>query len=164
MIIIVMGVSGSGKTTVGRLLAQQLGWRFVDGDDLHPAANIAKMSHGIPLDDRDRRGWLQAIGSVISNALEQSESLVVACSALKAAYREGLDQPGVEWIYLKGSREQLQARLAQRQGHFMSLQLLDSQLAALQEPQDALALTIVDPPQALVEAAIRHLNRLKSAQ
>jgi gluconokinase len=164
MIIVVMGVSGSGKTTVGRLLAQQLGWRFVDGDDLHPAANIAKMSHGIPLDDRDRCGWLQAIGSVISNALEQSESLVVACSALKAAYREVLDQPGVEWIYLKGSRDQLWARLAQRQDHFMSPQLLDSQLEALQEPQDALVLTIVDPPQALVEAAIRHLNRLKSAQ
>jgi len=129
--VAVMGVSGSGKTTVGAALADALGLRFVDGDALHPVANVAKMAAGIPLDDADREPWLDAIGSVLAD-----RPVVVACSALKRAYRDRLRAaaPRLELVFLDGDRELLAARMAARPGHFMPTSLLDSQLATLEPP------------------------------
>ena len=129
--VVVMGVSGSGKTTVGAALADALGLRFVDGDALHPAANVAKMAAGIPLDDADRAPWLDAVGAVLA-----AGSVVVACSALKRTYRDRLRAaaPDLELVFLDGSRELLASRMAARPGHFMPASLLDSQLATLEPP------------------------------
>jgi gluconokinase len=157
MVILLMGVSGSGKTTVGRRLAGELGWDFADADDFHPPANIAKMSGGHPLDDADRAPWLAALRAHIDGCLAHGKNAVVTCSALKARYRRTLlaDPAQVRLVYLHGSRELLRARLAARTDHFMKPELLDSQLAALEPPATALALDIADPPEKLV-AAIRH--------
>ena len=128
--VVVMGVSGSGKSTVGAALADALGVRFVDGDSLHPAANVAKMAAGIPLDDADRLPWLDAIGTVLA-----AGRVVVACSALKRAYRDRLRAaaPALELVFLDGSRELIASRL-DRPGHFMPASLLDSQFATLERP------------------------------
>jgi gluconokinase len=129
--VVVMGVSGSGKTTVGASLADALGLRFVDGDALHPAANVAKMAAGIPLDDADRGPWLDAIGTVLA-----AGAVVVACSALKRAYRDRLRAaaPNLELVFLDGAPELLAARMVARPGHFMPTSLLDSQLKTLEPP------------------------------
>jgi carbohydrate kinase (thermoresistant glucokinase family) len=129
--VVVMGVSGSGKTTVGAALADALGLPFVDGDALHPAANVAKMAAGIPLDDADRAPWLDAVGAVLA-----AGPVVVACSALRRVYRDRLRAaaPGLLLVFLDGSREVLAARMAARPGHFMPASLLDSQLATLERP------------------------------
>ena len=129
--VVVMGVSGSGKTTVGAALADALGLRFVDGDALHPAANVAKMAAGIPLDDADRAPWLDAVGAVLA-----AGPVVVACSALKRVYRDRLRAaaPDLDLVFLDGSRELLASRMAARPGHFMPASLLDSQLATLEPP------------------------------
>jgi carbohydrate kinase (thermoresistant glucokinase family) len=136
IVVVVMGVSGSGKTTVAAMLAGRLGWRFEEGDSLHSAANIAKMSHGVPLTDEDRWPWLQAIAEVIAGWIAEGQSGVVACSALKQAYRRIIigANPAVRLVYLKGSRDLILRRMAARQGHFMPLTLLDSQFDALEEP------------------------------
>lgn len=151
-----MGVAGSGKTTVGRALADSLGWRFTDADDFHPPANIAKMSAGIALNDSDRDPWLAAVRDHIVS----TDDLVLACSALKASYRARLiaDPDRVKLIHLRGTREQIAARLAARTGHYASPSLLDSQLATLEEPSDALVLDIADSPAALVAAIRRHFR------
>jgi carbohydrate kinase (thermoresistant glucokinase family) len=153
-VALIMGVAGSGKTTVGRGLADALGWRFADADQFHSAANVAKMRSGQPLNDADREPWLQAIRSFISTQLHVGESAVVACSALKGRYREVLmvDPESVMLVYLKGARELLLQRLAARQGHFMPPSLLDSQLADLEEPDptNALVCDIAEPPEKLV--------------
>ena len=135
-ILIVMGVSGSGKTTVATALAQHLGWPCKDGDELHPAANIAKMRAGHPLDDHDRGPWLEAIAKWIDKWREAGTSGVIPCSALKRGYRQLLTNGRVEvrLVYLHGSRSLIAARLAARTGHFMPTQLLESQFAALEEP------------------------------
>jgi carbohydrate kinase (thermoresistant glucokinase family) len=138
--VVVMGVSGSGKTTVGAALADALGLRFVDGDALHPVANVAKMAAGIPLDDDDRAPWLDAIGAVLAGG-----PVVVACSALKRAYRDRLRAaaPRLELVFLDGDRELLASRMVARPGHFMPASLLDSQLATLEPPTaDEQALTV----------------------
>lgn len=155
-----MGVSGSGKTTVGRLLASRLGVRFVDGDDLHPAANVAKMAGGIPLDDEDRRPWLDLVRSEIARALESGAGLVITCSALKLAYRDRLMWPGepVVLAFLDGPRDLLEQRLRDRSGHYMPASLLASQLATLERPTGALALDIREDPDALVEQIKRSLG------
>jgi gluconokinase len=138
MIIVLMGVSGSGKTTVGRLLADALGWEFYEADDYHPSANVEKMRSGIPLDDADRRPWLESLRDLIRNCLEQKENAVLACSALKESYREFLlIDERVVLIYLKGDYEVIRQRLGQRRGHFMNPNLLDSQFDALEEPARA---------------------------
>lgn len=139
MFIIIMGVSGSGKTTVGQALAQRLGWPFYDGDDLHPEANIAKMAAGVPLDDADRAGWLAALATIIAGGLARGASGVVACSALKARYRAVLQAPAagagqVEFVYLRGSYGAILARMQRRPGHFMPPRLLQSQFDTLEEP------------------------------
>ncbi|MDO9411953.1 MAG: gluconokinase [Pseudolabrys sp.] len=147
MMIIIMGVSGSGKSTVGAILADALKRPLIEGDSLHPPANIEKMSKGIPLNDDDRLPWLKAIAARIDDARRAGQPVIVACSALKRSYR-GILQDGhddVGFVYLKGTKEQLAARMATRKGHFMPPQLLDSQLATLQEPgpdEPAIAIAI----------------------
>ena len=137
-VVLVMGVAGAGKTTVGGRLAADLGWAFLDGDDLHPATNIAKMAAGFPLTDADRAPWFAEIGEVIDNWAARGTPGVVASSALKRAYRDGLraGRPQIELVYLGGGRDLLATRLAQRTGHFMPPGLLDSQLATLEPPTD----------------------------
>jgi gluconokinase len=144
MVIVVMAVSGAGKTTVGLALARALGWRFVDGDDFHPPANIDKMSRNDPLTDADREPWLQAVRAAIDAAIADGDSLVVACSALKRRYRRVLSDglSAVRFVYLHASREALLQRLAARRNHFAGPGLLDSQLAALEAPSPDEALTV----------------------
>lgn len=156
MVVIVMGVAGSGKTTIGQQLATELGWKFADADGFHPPANVAKMSAGIPLDDADRAPWLAAIRLYIDTRLERKENAVVTCSALKEKHRAALiGNPEAEkLVYLRGTRDLLQQRISGREGHFMKPAMLDSQLAALEEPANALVIDIAQSPAQIV-AAIR---------
>ncbi len=152
VIIVVMGVSGSGKSTLGRQLATTLNYDFYDADPFHPAANVAKMRQGIPLTDADRDPWLQQLRAAIAQWQTTQQNVVLACSALKASYRRHLDPNGaLQWVYLKGSAELLQERLQQRQDHFMPAQLLHSQLAALEEPQNAILVSAALPLATQVE-------------
>ena len=153
MIIILMGVSGSGKTTIGRLLARDLGWDFYDADDYHPPDNIAKMANGIPLTDEDRQPWLQSIQDLIIDLIQQNKHAIIACSALKEIYRNKLHVKHiVQFVYLLGSFELIKERLTSRQRHFMTTDLLASQFAALEEPQDVLAIDISATPEEIVSA------------
>ena len=159
MIIIVMGVTGSGKTTVGSLLAGRLGWLFADADDFHSAANKAKMHQGIPLTDADRGPWLAAMHTRIAAWIASKQNAVLACSALKNSYRRQLwTGPEVQFVYLQGSYELIARRLRERKGHFADEQILAGQFADLQEPTPAEA-TIVgiagDPQQIVAEIATR---------
>jgi gluconokinase len=156
MVVIVMGVSGVGKTTIGRGLALALGWRFEDADAFHPAANIQKMAAGLPLTDADRAPWLELLRARISEALQRGERLVMACSALRHAYRERLTvEPAQQrWVYLAASRELIARRMRERPGHFMPPALLDSQLAILEAPEGALVVDATPSP-AEVVASIR---------
>jgi gluconokinase len=157
MIIVLMGVSGSGKTTVGQELTRQLGWPFVDADDFHPAANIAKMHRGEPLTDEDRRPWLAAIHQRLLEASHRGENVVLGCSALKHAYQEYLQHEEPErivYIYLHGSEELIRQRLAGRKGHFMNPNLLHSQFETLEPPDHAIEVDIAPPP-AEIAADIR---------
>jgi len=155
--ILLMGVSGSGKTTLGQALARKLGWHFADADTFHPPANVAKMRTGQPLDDTDRAPWLAALRRHLAEALANARPTVLACSALKKRYRQQLLDTlplgAVPLVYLRGSRELLTTRLTTRSGHFMPAALLDSQLAALEEPnseENALVLDIARSPAELV--------------
>lgn len=143
MIVVLMGVCGSGKTTVGEALAQALHCRFLDADDFHPPANVAKMAAGEPLTDDDRWPWLDRLAREESQILARGEHAVLACSALKEAYRERLKRAGdVRIVYLKGDEATIAHRLAQRQHAYMPPSLLPSQFATLEEPKDALAVDI----------------------
>ncbi|NNM55193.1 MAG: gluconokinase [Spirochaetales bacterium] len=143
MILIVMGVSGCGKSTVGAAVAQKLNWEFQDADDYHPPQNIAKMRQGIPLQDSDREGWLLILAALIREHEELKKPLILACSALKQAYRQVLiTGPEVKLVYLEGSLETIAKRLANREGHFMNPRLLESQFAILEPPSDALVLDV----------------------
>ena len=140
---VVMGVSGSGKTTVGERLAERLGWSFLDADDFHPEANVEKMSRGESLNDSDRAPWLARLREVIGAHLEDGEPLILACSALKERYRERLRvDRRVGFIYLEGSFELIQARMNEREGHFMKTEMLESQFEALEEPDPGDALSV----------------------
>ena len=136
VVLVLMGVSGSGKTTVARIIAERLRWPFEEGDALHPPANVAKMAAGHPLTDEDRAPWLAKVADWVDARLDAGESGVITCSALKRKYRELIDRRGerVEFVYLHGSRELIASRLAGRHGHFMPSSLLDSQFATLEEP------------------------------
>lgn len=149
-----MGVTGCGKTTVGALLAQDCAWAFRDADDFHPAANVAKMKNGAALDDEDRRPWLERLNQLLLEHEHLGASLVLACSALKQAYRERLARgcAAVRFVFLDGDRELIRARLAARQGHYMNPKLLDSQFAVLERPQDALRLDASKRPAELVRS------------
>jgi len=160
--VVVMGVSGSGKTTVGTMLSERLHWHFADADDLHSAANIAKMRGGIPLDDEDRLPWLHAIAERIDRWRTDRQHGVVTCSALKRRYRQILigDRPDVRLVYLKGDRSLIAHRLAARQEHFMPARLLESQFEALEEPtpeERAITIRVEKPPAVLVDAIIAAL-------
>jgi|SRR5262245_19712320 len=151
MIVIVMGVTGAGKTTVGKLLAAGLGCEFLDADDLHPPANVAKMRAGQPLTDQDRRPWLATLNEALRSRVARGADAVLACSALKQSYREMLLRgiADAKLVYLRGSKEVLVKRLAAHKGH-MNSALLDSQFAALEEPRDAIVVDIDAPPEQIV--------------
>lgn len=143
MIVVVMGVSGCGKTTIGRALADAAGWPYLDADDFHPAANVAKMRAGVPLTDDDRRPWLDRLTAEMTAINARGDHAVLGCSALKQAYRDRLARAGdVRIVYLKGDRATIEPRLAARAGHYMPASLLASQLAALEEPANAVVVDI----------------------
>ena len=151
MIIVLMGVTGSGKTTVGRLLAADLGWTYADADDFHSELNIEKMNGGIPLNDADRKPWLESLGKLVRDCLIRSENAVLACSALKESYREFLllDEQ-VRLVYLKGDYRVIRERLAARRGHYMDPALLDSQFETLEEPSECLRVDAASEPHAII--------------
>lgn len=157
MIVVLMGVTGSGKTTIGRRLADDLGWTFLDADDFHPASNVAKMHAGVPLTDEDRRPWLEAIRLRLVEARDRGEGVVLACSALKHAYQHYLGSVGaksVRYVFLEGPEDLIRRRLAGRSGHFMNPALLHSQFETLEPPDDALKVDVTPPP-GEVAAAVR---------
>jgi len=159
VVIVVMGVSGSGKTTVGSLLAQQLGWESVDGDDYHSAANVEKMRNGVPLTDANRGPWLEKLRTLIAGWIASRTSAVLACSALKRAYRKKLliDEQ-VRVVYLKADRDLLSQRLLQRKGHYMKEQMLASQLTTLEEPESAVVVNANETPEKIVGEIRRRLG------
>ncbi|BAY10870.1 gluconokinase [Calothrix sp. NIES-2098] len=153
MIILVMGVSGSGKTTIGKMLANSLGWTFSDADTFHSQQNVEKMRQGIPLSEADRKPWLRDLQTAIKHWLQENKNVVLACSALKYSYRQFLvvDSDRVKLVYLKGSYQLIQQRLQERQNHYMSAQLLTSQFETLEEPLETIYIDIAEPPQAIVQ-------------
>lgn len=159
--IVVMGVSGCGKSSIGRALAKALGSDFIDGDDLHPVSNVEKMRHGMPLNDDDRAPWLAKVGDALTTS-----NTVIACSALKRGYRDQIRataKSDVVFLYLRGQRETLLHRLAERRGHFMPASLLDSQLATLQEPTPDERHVVADielVPSAIIDLFLRQLKEL----
>jgi gluconokinase len=151
MIVIVMGVTGAGKTTVGRLLAEQLGWQFADADDFHPQENIEKMRKGNPLNDADRQPWLEGLRAAITNWIAARRNVVLACSALKRSYRQQLAAgPEVRFAYLKGSAGLIVERLRSRYGHYADAKILDGQFADLEEPEAAVIVDIDQSPLQIV--------------
>jgi gluconokinase len=148
MVVIVMGVTGAGKTTVGRLLAEESGWEFADADDFHPPENVEKMRQGIPLNDDDRRPWLEHLRNEIARWIATQRNVVLACSALKRSYRQELDVgPQVRFVYLKGSEDLIADRLRSRHGHFAGEQILAGQFSDLEEPENALTIEIASTPE-----------------
>jgi gluconokinase len=160
MIIVVMGVSGSGKTTIGTMLADVMQCSFLEGDSLHSEENIEKMRHGIPLTDSDRAPWLTVIRTHILKFFKRGENLVVVCSALKQQYREFLAEGIlINWVYLKGSVELIRSRLKHRPSHFKKADMLPSQFDSLEEPSDAIVVDISPPPSAIVAQTLAQLRR-----
>jgi gluconokinase len=158
-VIVVMGVAGSGKTTIASRLAERLQWRFAEGDSFHPPANVAKMRAGIALTDEDRWPWLDAIAAWIDAARASGERCVVTCSALKRAYRDRLagGHDDARFVYLKGEYDLVARRMAARQGHYMPVALLQSQYDALEEPhpgENPLVISILTPPEEIVEGIV----------
>jgi gluconokinase len=159
MIVLLMGASGAGKTTIGELLASDLGWQFADADDYHSAANVEKMRNGIPLADADRAPWLETLRSLIASWITAKANAVLGCSALKQTYREILQvSPEVHTVYLKASPEVLANRLRARHGHFMTERMLQSQLATLEEPGDAIVIDADRSPAEIVAEIESKLN------
>jgi gluconokinase len=159
MVILVMGTTGAGKSTIGKLLAERLAWPFLDGDDFHPQANIEKMKHGAPLTDADRVPWLERIHDELVRFRDAGKSAVLACSALKQSYRDTLAR-GVDLriVYLRGSYDEMRRHILARHGHFAGEAILAGQFADLEEPQDALVLRVSDRPEQLVDETIAGLK------
>jgi len=165
--IVVMGVSGCGKTSVAEGLAAALSAAFIEGDSLHPAANVEKMSKGMPLDDADRWPWLDIIGRALSDARARDESIVISCSALKKIYRDHLRAAAggtLAFVYLKGSRELLLGRMTARRGHFMPASLLDSQLATLEDPSGEPGVVVVDIDASIAQIVNAALDGLAASR
>ena len=159
MIIVIIGVSGSGKTTIGTMLADAMNCPFLDGDSLHSDENIYKMGHGVPLTDVDRAPWLAAIHARILDSFEHGQDLVVGCSALKQRYRTLLAEGvPITWVYLKGPVELIRARLKHRPSHFMKADMLASQFDALEEPSDALVVDVSAPPTVIMARILTQLR------
>ena len=159
MVILVMGTTGAGKSTVGKLLAARLDWAFVDADDFHPAANIEKMKHGIPLTDADRLPWLANIHAELLRLSQAKQDVVLACSALKQSYRDQLSA-GLDFrvVYLRGTYDQMRRHIEGRHGHFAGEEILAGQFADLEEPKSALLLDVSHSPEQLAVQAIRLLH------
>lgn len=158
-----MGVAGSGKTLIGSMLAKSLNWEFADADEFHPAANIEKMTHGIPLTDEDREPWLRAMHGAVVCWIESGENAVLACSALKQRYRDQLSHiPETRFVYLKGTFDLIYTRLSQRQNHFMKPEMLASQFADLEEPADAIVVDVSGTPDQIVAEIRRRLPNKNS--
>jgi carbohydrate kinase (thermoresistant glucokinase family) len=164
MVLILMGPMGCGKTVIGKMLAERLGWPFYDGDDFHPKENVEKMRAGVALTDEDRKLWLEKLQSNIRRWLAQQQNTILACSALKQAYRDmlGVNQSSVRTVYLKGSYELLRRRIEGRQHLYMNKNLLRSQLETLEEPKDGLVVDISATPEVIVSTIIKNLKLLKS--
>ncbi|MCF6149239.1 MAG: gluconokinase [Candidatus Kuenenia sp.] len=152
MIIILMGVSGSGKTTIGHLLADNLGWTFYDGDDYHPSSNVENLKKGIALTDTERWPWLATLRKIIENTITKKEHAIIACSALKQSYREYLagNCESVRFVYLKGDYDLIRQRVNKRKGHFIDANLLLSQFETLEEPRDAFIIDVSHSPESIV--------------
>lgn len=164
IVIVVMGVSGAGKTTIGRLVAERLSAAFEEGDDYHPPENVAKMHAGMPLDDADRGPWLARLNREIGAWIRAGRKTVLACSALKASYRDRLKggQDGVAFVFLKGTEASIGERLAKRTGHYMPASLLASQLATLEEPADALVVKTDGTPEEIAGLVVDGLAALEA--
>jgi len=160
MVLILMGPMGCGKTAIGKMLAAKLGWPFYDGDNFHPEKNVEKMRAGIALTDEDRKLWLEKLHANIQHWLRDRQNTILACSALKQAYRDilGVDQNTVRTVYLKGSYELLRKRIEERQHPYMDKNLLRSQLDTLEEPKDGLTVDISATPETIVSTIINRLN------
>jgi gluconokinase len=160
MIVIIMGVTGVGKTTVGQLLAEKTGWPLRDADTYHSPANVEKMRAGIPLTDDDRWPWLDRLNALLREADSRGESAILACSALKQRYRDRLQKglQSVRWVYLKGDIELIRSRLRERKGHYMNPALLQSQFDALEPPRDALSVDVGDEPAAIAQRVLAALE------
>ncbi len=160
MVIIIMGVEGTGKTTIGKLLARKLGWKFYDADDYHPKRNIEKMASGVQLNDEDRWPWLKEVRKLIDSSLNLNEPSIIACSALKSSYRQYLkrEKEKIIFVYLKGDKNTITKRLASRKGHFAGTQLLESQLQTLEEPEGVIACDISRQPEVIADYIIEKLE------
>ena len=164
MVIIVMGVSGSGKTTIGRALAAALHWSFSDADDFHSPANVEKMKKGIPLSDEDRDPWLRTIRRAIEQWKRDEPGHVLACSALKGSYRDilGQNDPDVKFVYLQGAFDVISQRLKERKSHFFNPALLRSQFDALETPEGALIIEVSNEPQEIIRTILRTIQPVKN--
>jgi gluconokinase len=160
LVVVLMGVSGSGKTTVGKLLAEAIGAEFAEGDTYHPPQNVEKMRRGIPLEDADRWPWLERLSAEIDRWLAAGKTVVLACSALKQGYRDVLakGRPDVRFVHLHGDKALIRERLERRRGHYMPATLLDSQFGALEPPVDAIAVDVDGAPDAIAATIVRLLG------
>jgi len=160
MVLILMGAMGCGKTTIGKMLAEKLGWAFYDGDDFHPKKNVEKMRAGIALTDQDRKVWLDKLHANIQRWLRDKQNSILACSALKQTYRDmlGVNQDTVRTVYLKGSYELLRKRIEERHHPYMDKNLLRSQIDTLEEPRDGLTVDISETPETIVRIIMDRLN------